>query len=67
VGAGLRSQPKGCRGRHSSWIASEGQHKRDFLVAELSIVGTGGATLRRHPEASIDGEPDRAPVSVLTQ
>jgi hypothetical protein len=33
-----------------------------FLVAELSVVGTGGATLRRHPEASIDGEPDGAPV-----
>jgi hypothetical protein len=37
------------------------------MVAELSVTGTGGATLRRHPEASIDGEPDRAPVSVLTQ
>jgi hypothetical protein len=37
------------------------------MVAELSVTGTGGATLRRHPEASIDGEPDRAPVSVLTK
>jgi hypothetical protein len=45
----------------------EGQHKRDFLIIELSVVGTGGAALRRHPEASIEGEPDRALDSVLTQ
>jgi hypothetical protein len=41
---------------------SEGQHKRDFLVAELSVVGTAGATLRRQPTAGVDGKPDRAPV-----
>jgi hypothetical protein len=60
--AGLRGQAKWCRGGHCSWVVGEGQHQCDFLVAELSVVGTGGATLRRHPEASIDGEPDGAPI-----
>jgi hypothetical protein len=62
VGAWLRGQPGCCRGGHCSWVVGEGEHQCDFLVAELSVVGTGGTTLRRQPEASIDGELDGAPI-----
>ena len=62
AGPGLRGKTRWRRGGRRMWVVGERQYKGDLLVAELLVFSTSGSTLRRHPEAGVAGEPDRAPV-----